>query len=126
MKSIQIDEFETLQGQLDSFYLELNTLTKKNPNDSLNRFKLGLINSVLKRCNSFLGPARLPFAGFEVFDEQALPSTSDALVIVSQYLNSFEVLRVENIEMKYGKWYWIEEDGDEHSRMTAAPKRLAK
>ena len=93
MKKKQIHEFETLNGQLDSFYTEMNTLAKKNPNEALNKFKLGLINSVLKKANAFLGKGRCPFPDFEQFDESAMPTISDFLVIVSQYLSAFEKLR---------------------------------
>ena len=67
------------------FTEEMNTLAKKNPNDAVNKFKLGLVNSVLTKANSFLGKDRRPFGDFDCFDEAAMPSTSDVLVIISQY-----------------------------------------
>jgi hypothetical protein len=120
MKKARIDEFEALQGQLHAFHTEMNTLVKKNPNDALNKFKLGLVNSVLKKSNVFLGKNRLPFAEFESFDEADVPSTSDVLVIVSQYLTAFEKLRSENIYKKYSSWYW---DGEDEIP-TGPPKKL--
>lgn len=123
MKRKAIDEFETLQGQLESFHTEMNTLVKKNPNDALNKFKLGLINSVLIRANSFLGKARLPFAGFQSFDESAMPSTSDVLMILAQYLSAFEKFRADNVYVEFGEdWYW---HGDEKIP-TSPPKKLDK
>src|SRR5688572_3115846 len=103
----EISDFEALQGQLQSFHQELTTLTKKSPNDALNKFKLNLINSALKRANTFLGKGRRPFADFEQFDEAVLPSNSDVLMIVSQYLSAFEKLRADNARMHYDSWYWI-------------------
>src|SRR6266704_1211023 len=104
MKKNEIDEFETLQGQLQAFHTEMNTLVKKNPNDALNKFKLGLINSVLVKANSFLGKVRLPFAEFQSFDESAMPSTSDVLMILAQYLSAFEKFRADNIyDGNFGK-----------------------
>jgi hypothetical protein len=58
MKKKEIDEFETLQGQLQAFHTEMNTLVKKSPKDALNKFKLGLVNSVLKKANTFLSKER--------------------------------------------------------------------
>ena len=52
MKKTQIDEFETLQGQLQSFHDEMNGLVRKTPNDALNKFKLGLVNSILTKANA--------------------------------------------------------------------------
>ncbi len=120
MKKKEIDEFETLQGQLHSFYQEMNTLVKKSPNDALNKFKLGLVNSALKKANVFLGKGRQPFSDFEHFDEAALPSTSDVLVILSQYLSAFEKLRAENIYEEFEAWYW--RGGD--NIPTGPPKKL--
>jgi len=124
MKPKEIDEFETLQGQLQAFHTEMNTLVKKNPNDALNKFKLGLINSVLKKANTFLGEKRRPFLDFESFDEATVPSTSDVLIIVSQYMSAFEKLRAENIHWDYDVvgWCW---DGAEKTR-TGPPKKLEK
>jgi len=52
VKRKQIDEFEALQGQLQAFHEEMASLVKKSPNDALNKFKLGLVNSVLKKANA--------------------------------------------------------------------------
>jgi hypothetical protein len=120
----QIDEFETLQGQLESFHNEMNALVKKNPNDPLNKFKLGLINSVLKKANALLGTNRRPFGDFEQFEEESMPSTSDVLMIISQYLSAFEKTRADNIYQKAGmRWIWICSDSPDDLR-TAPPKKL--
>jgi hypothetical protein len=121
MKKEQVDEFETLQGQLQAFYEEMNTLAKKSPNDAVNKFKLGLFNSVLTKANNFLGKDRQPFADFECFDEAAMPSTSDVLVIISQYLSAFEKFRTEHIRDEgLGQWYW----SGSGQIPTAPPKKL--
>jgi len=125
MTKNEIDLFETLQGQLDSFHREMNTLVKKNPNDLLNKFKLDLINSLLKRANTVLGKTRKPFQDFDQFDESTLPFTSDVLVIISQYLAALEQLRTENIEYGRGKWCWIgQNDRERYERNTYPPKQL--
>jgi len=120
VKKDRIDEFERLQGQLQSFYDEMNMLAKKSPNDALNKFKLTLVNSTLVKANAFLGNERKPFGDFEQFDDAALPSTSDVLVLLSQYLAAFEKLRAENIRTEGFGWYW---KGAEEIP-TAPPKKL--
>lgn len=125
MKRKAIDEFETLQGQLHSFFGEMNTLSKKSPNDAINKFKLGLVNSVLKKANAFLGAARRPFTEFDVFDEDQMPSTSDVLIVVSQYLTAFEKLRADSIEDDFEGWFWRLDDGGGRIP-TGPPKKLAK
>ena len=121
MTEIEIDTFETLQGQLDSFHQEMTALSKKNPNDLINKFKLGLVNAVLKKANAFLGKKLMPFPDFQTFDEETLPSTSDVLLIVSQYLSAFEKLRSDNIEYNslQEKWHW-----HGHVKFTGAPKKI--
>jgi secreted Zn-dependent insulinase-like peptidase len=126
MKKKEISEFEVLQGQLESFHQELTALAKKNPNDALNKFKLGLVNSLLQGANTFLGNTQKPFKDFEKFDEAALPSNSDVLVVLAQYLSALEKLRADNIQMWRGVWYWrTDEDksGDPTIR-TGPPKKL--
>ena len=128
MTKKQIDEFETLQGQLESFHSEMNALVRKNPNDALNKFKLGLINSVLKKANVLLAEDRRPFLDFEQFHEESMPSTSDVLMIVSQYQSAFEKLRADNAMMKHGQWYWICSEDDKYGEPSirmATPKKLA-
>jgi hypothetical protein len=125
MTKKQVDEFETLAGQLQAFSTEMNTLVKKNPNDALNSFKLKLVNSVIHRSNEILGNTRKPFEDFDQFDETSMPTTSDVLVIVSQYLSALEQLRVENISCHLGKWHWTVDDHHEQIR-TAPPKKLGK
>ena len=73
----QISTFEAVQGQLQSFHQEFTTLTKKSPNDAVNKFKLGLANAALRDANAFLGKGGRPFASFEQFDEELLPTNSD-------------------------------------------------
>lgn len=125
MKKKQIEEFEALNGQLQSFYTEMNTLVKKNPNDALNGFKLKLLNSTLEKANKILGKTHRPFDDFEKFDDESMPSTSDVLLMVSQYLSAFEQLRVENIFFERVRWIWNVSDSSEQIR-TAPPKKLDK
>jgi hypothetical protein len=81
----QISTFEALQGQLQSFHQEFTTLTKKSPNDAVNKFKLGLANATLRDTNTFLGNSGRPFASFDQFNEESLPTNSDVLMIISQF-----------------------------------------
>jgi hypothetical protein len=67
------------------------------------------VNSVLKKSNEFLGQDKRPFPDFEQFDEAAMPTISDVLIIISQYLSGFEKLRTENIagdDSYHTDWYW--------------------
>jgi len=54
MNKAEVDRFEKLSGQLISVYEELSLLSKKNPNDAVNKFKLKFINKLLDQSNEFL------------------------------------------------------------------------
>jgi hypothetical protein len=128
MKRAEVDDFEKIQGQLQSFHQELTGLSKKNPHDGLNTFKLGLMNSLLRRANDLLD-GRRPFDDFQQFDESAVPSNSDVLLIVSQYLSALEKLRSDNICMEPGgEWYWeLEGKSSQDDRYrTGPPRKIAE
>ena len=101
-----VDKFEKLSGQLLSVYEEIALLSKKNPNDALNKFKLKFINKLLEDSNGFLSDKYKPFDDFEVFDEDDIPQNSDVVFILSQYLQCFEKLRSDNVLIRNGFWHW--------------------
>lgn len=110
MNKEQVDTFLKLQTQLKSAYNEISLLSKKNPTEPLNKFKLKFINSILSRANEILEEKYKPFPDdFSLFEEDTLPNNSDVVFILSNYLTSLEKLRCDNI--KYSKsdfnWYWL-------------------
>lgn len=124
MNKKEIDEFEQIQAQLQGFYTEVSNLAKKKPDDSINLFKLKLINQIIKRASKLLAKNK-PFADFDQFETDNLPSNSDVLIIVSQYLSSLEKLRADNIEYVRisKKWFWIL-DGEISDIQTSEPKKI--
>jgi hypothetical protein len=106
-------------------YAEMQALAKKNPNDGVNQFKLGLVNNLLKRINKFLSKNPKPVDGFEVFDTTAVPTASDALFVLSQYAEALEHFRSQNIVRTIGgSWAWAV-DGHASKVPTAPPKKLS-
>ena len=110
MKEDQVKSFLKLQPQLKSAYDEISLLSKKNPTDSLNKFKLKFINSILTRSNEILTNKYKPFPDeFDVFDEDEMPNNGDVVFILSHYLTSLEKLRCDNIEKQIEyphEWFW--------------------
>ncbi len=111
MDKQQVETFLKLQPQLQSAYDEIALLSKKKPTDSLNKFKLKFINSILSRANEILGDEYKPFPDdFSLFDEDDMPNNSDVVFILSHYLTSLEKLRCDNIKKETDypcKWFWI-------------------
>lgn len=132
MNRKDVDVFEKLAGQLEGVYDELSVLSKKSPNDAVNKFKLKFVNSLLSESNSYLSEAYRPFADFDVFDFDEMPQNSDVIFILAQYLQCFEKLRADNVVVKNGGWHWslVGEKGDavdERGRIyirTVSPKKL--
>ncbi len=108
MNQEQIETFLKLQPQLKSAYDEISLLSKKKPTDSLNKFKLKFINSILFRANEILEDKYKPFPeDFTTFEEDDMPNNSDVVFILSHYLTSLEKLRCDNIKYKDYNRYWL-------------------
>ncbi len=125
MKTKQVHCFEKMHVQMQSLHTEIGTLSKKSPNDAVNKFKLKLINSLLQSGNELLKGEYKPLAGFDQFDEDDIPTNSDVTVVLAQYLNCLEKLRADNIRqtMIGSPWYWIV-DGEKSDMQTAPPSKL--
>ncbi len=126
MNKRQVDAFEKLDAQLKALYDEMHTLVKKNPNDGVNIFKLRLTNAVLNSANGLLSETEKPFSFLSAFDESDLPSNSDVLIVLSQYLSCLEKIRADNIvanDWDDREWYWVI-DGQTSGVRTAPPKKV--
>ena len=102
-----INQFEKTQSQLNGLYKEIGLLSKKNPNELLNKFKLKFINQTISESNELLGDEYKPYVTFSQFEEEELPSTSDVTMILEQYLNCLEKFRCDNIKYELGEYYWV-------------------
>lgn len=125
MKKGHVELFEKVNTQLEMVYEELTSLSKKSPNDAVNKFKLQFVNKILKDTNLLLDTKHRPFDDFSMFDEETLPTNSDVVFILAQYLSCMENLRAENVQqMDFStNWYWVI-DGTLSSIRTAPPKKL--
>ncbi len=123
MNKKEVDVFEKVNGQMEALHAEIAALSKKSPNDAVNKFKLKFVNKVLNETNNLLEDRYKPFADFEFFEEDDLPSNSDVTMILAQYLNCLDKLRSDNIKPFGGYWVWVIGDQDSKIR-TAPPKKL--
>jgi hypothetical protein len=121
MNEKQVETFLKLKPQLKSAYDEISLLSKKKPTDSLNKFKLKFINSILSRANEILEDKYKPFPDdFTLFDENDMPNNSDVVFILSHYLTSLEKLRCDNIKYSDYDWHWLI-DGEVSDKKTNIP-----
>ncbi|RWM98975.1 MAG: hypothetical protein EOR86_04955 [Mesorhizobium sp.] len=101
-----VERLEKVIGQLQGAHSEISLLAKKSPNDSLNKFKLNLINKVLESANQVLGEKYSPFPDFTQFDADDVPTTSDVTMVLSQYMEEAERYRSDNVVNDYG-WKYV-------------------
>jgi len=115
MNSSDVDKFEKLVGQVQGLYEEMSILSKKSPNDAVNKFKLKFINRQLSESNALLAERYRPFDDFHFFSEDEIPQNSDVVFILAQYLQCMEKLRGDHVVVRNGVWYWHVEgmEGDQ-------------
>jgi len=109
MKSkAEIEDFNKLMIQAPKLLNEFQTLSKKKPDDAVNKFKLNLVNRILTSANDILDDKNKPFSEFELFDEDSMPSNSDVVLILSQYLACLNKFVKENQKYISGSGtFWI-------------------
>lgn len=95
------NRFRRIRAQLEVLHEEIGLLSKKKPDDPVNVFKLKFINQLLTEANSILDEGYIPFAEFSTFDEDALPTNSDVVMILSLYLECSER------QWSDQKWYMV-------------------
>lgn len=107
MTENDVQKFEKLKIQIEEIYKEISILSKKSPDSAINEFKLKLVNNLLTIANELLVGSYKPFDDFDVFNDDELPSNSDVVMIISQYIECLEKLKYENVTMLSGDWFWL-------------------
>jgi hypothetical protein len=102
----EIDNFERIESQLKVFRREIAGLSKKKPNDGVNKFKLAYINNAIDQANAILADQR-PLQGFEHFNPDDVPTNSDVAFVLAQYTEAIFRVRQEHTTSHRGKYYWI-------------------
>jgi hypothetical protein len=106
VKASDINFFEKVKAQLSQLQNEISVLSKSKPDNPINKFKLGFINEKLVEANTILTGEFAPFKDFTVFDVDTVPTNSDVVMILSQYLDCLEAWRCANIHESSYSWYW--------------------
>jgi hypothetical protein len=108
MKKKEVELFIKIQSQMEELYNEISILSKKSQNDALNDFKLSFVNSLLEESNGLLNEKYQPFKDFKCFENGKMPTNSDVVMVLSQYLTCLENMRVDNIEYHIiNGWFWV-------------------
>ncbi|KNZ40646.1 hypothetical protein [Acetobacterium bakii] len=120
MNELGIQKFEKLDTQIAELYKEISILSKKSPDSPINKFKLGFVNKLLSISNELLTKIHKPFDDFDLFDEDDLPTNSDIIMMLSQYIDSLASFKIENVKYASGIYFWII-DGKQSEIRTSNP-----
>lgn len=92
---------------LSGIYGELQELSKKKPDTSLNNFKVKSINRVLEPIKELLKEENMyPF--LDVLDMDDMPTNSDVVLILSQYIKSMDIFhdKYYGYNSRSGQYEW--------------------
>jgi hypothetical protein len=103
----EVQQYLKLLVQLKEALVAVGELSKKKPNDTLNKFKLGFFNQILETSNSIMPVPYRPRDGFEVFQEDDLPTNSDVDLMLSQYLACLKKYGRDNVRSEGYSAYWV-------------------
>ena len=117
-----IDAFEKLELQIHACRREIAELSRKKPNDAVNKFKLGHINAMLIKCNELLDED-IPLDGFMVFDVDQVPTNSDAVFVLAQYTDALHRFRTRHTEVYLNELFWKLADGSKRIRAPRPSER---
>ena len=124
MKKNDVEIFIKIQSQMEEMYNEISILSKKSKDDALSEFKLSFVNNLLEEANGILNEKYKPFKDFQLFNKDKIPTNSDVVMVLSQYLACLENLRFDNIFDELGDWYW-RIDEKKLTIKTSRPKKLS-
>lgn len=110
MTANDVDFFNRIKSQLSELHSEMGLLSKGKPDHPVNSFKLKFINEKIEEANKILIGDFKPLRDFSKFEDDTLPSNSDVVMILSQYLNSLEGWRSAHVELESKGWVWSAED----------------
>lgn len=96
-----VEIYRKVVPQMGQLTHDVGELSKKSPDTAMSKFKLKVINEQLALANKLLQPPFKPMEGFDQFDDHTLPSNSDVLIALSQYLKCLSMWHAANTYDKF-------------------------
>jgi hypothetical protein len=126
MKAKDVDFFEKVKAQLQQLLTEVSVLSKSKPDNPINKFKLTFINEKLAEANTILTGEFKPFKEFTLFNSDELPTNSDIVMILSQYIDCLEAWRCAHIHYSTMEFKWVWKTADAQQIDAKPPTRYRK
>jgi hypothetical protein len=88
----EVKMFDILYPMIDGDLAEIRELSKKKQDEPLNKFKVKIINKKLDKAKSILkNESTIEF--LDMLDEETLPTNSDAVLQITQFINALNNFR---------------------------------
>lgn len=110
MNENQAIRFDKIENRLNSIYAEIDKLSKKKPDSAINTYKLRLINNLFQEANILFEEGNFDIEKFHLFDDGELPTYSDVIIVLTQYIQVLDYFRFRNTGLKYGSIHWHLDD----------------
>jgi len=107
MNENQAIKFDKIEYRLNSIYVEFDKLSKKKPDSVINTYKLKQINDLFREANNLFDEGNISIEKLSLFDDTELPSYSDVVIVLTQYLEVLDYFRYRHTFLEYGSHYWI-------------------
>jgi len=103
-----VTNYKMLNELVEAVYIEMKELSKKKPDDLLNKFKVKSVNRVIEKLKVLLKEE--PTVEFlDILDEESLPSNSDTVLIISQHIAALKQYKDRYYKYDKGsyehRWY---------------------
>ena len=85
-----VNQYELLNPLLTGIYKEMQELSKKKPDSTLNAFKVKAINRILEPIKEMLKMENT-HAFLDVLDVDEIPTNSDVVLVLNQYMNAMKI-----------------------------------
>jgi hypothetical protein len=105
----QVELYSTIQPLLSAAFDEVKEFSKKKQDDPLNIKKVRMINRILEKAKDVLKNEKT-VEYLELLDEDELPSNSDAVLTMSQYMAAMNKFHKDHYHL--GTWDEVEGDWD--------------
>lgn len=94
----QVELYSTIDPLLSSAFTEIKELSKKKQDEELNIKKVKMVNRLLEKAKQVLCN-ELTVEYLELLDEDDLPTNSDAVLTMSQYIAAFNKFRRDHYHL---------------------------
>lgn len=100
----EVEQYKLLEPLINGVYEEFKELSKKKPEAGLNMYKVKVINRILESIKGLLKDEEV-IQFLDVLNQDDLPTNSDVILILNQYLKALNMFYSKYYRSDLGKRY---------------------